>query len=473
MQHKILKQNTFVSSLLAAMLFLLIIGQGRAAFLFAQIATSGDMRGQAESNATDQSRGGITSNPMAGMPDATGSRVPPAHTNDQFAGAAQPTGMPTVATQPTGGIGGGTESTMTGQGGVGFSTPPTTGPGGYDGTMPQDRLPQTTRIPQNAADQQPALQNGQQQTGATNQLSNDAQYLKSVRDEKHPAYDFLYLAILKRPVSTKVKEKEIYLHEILAGVHSPDRRQELTKAYWNLSEKMLCCYVRAAQIKRLQHAQSQLSANQAASEEISLALQQVSLQYQALELEFIQEQYRFFALQTRYGTRTNYITYRQTNGSAYGQPLVTATTDSQSDSAPVLPVPADFPLAVPYHTKTEELKKIRTLSQKSLLLGRTIPLQYEAIVARVAAKNYADNQWLTTIKFGQSPVTQIEALAKNETELIKAIAEYNNQITDYVTETFGAGIPENRFLAAILVLPERPNHTSARPTEQGAMLSEN
>ncbi|MCL2622215.1 MAG: hypothetical protein FWD31_01005, partial [Planctomycetaceae bacterium] len=280
---------------------------------------------------------------------------------------------------------------------------------------------------------------------------------KSVRDNAHPIHDFL--AVVTRTPNPNVAEKDVYLFEILSGVTSPSQRRELLKAYWNLSEKMLHCHVRMAQRQRLQHALEQLQMNQAAADEIGLALQLVTQQYKALELEFIQTQYRFLDLQSRIPTastrwRTGYADHE--NGWLECDDVILQRSSEfvvQKVEERPLPIPADFPLAVPYDTKVDELNKLQTLSQKSLLLHRTIPLQYEAIVTRVSARKIANGQWTTALKYQQSPVTHIEALAQEEMALISTIIEYNHQVNEYVTETFGANIPEKQLLASILVLP--------------------
>ena len=305
---------------------------------------------------------------------------------------------------------------------------------------------------QGAADQQPMLTpGGWQPDGRAGQGDDNAMSLKSVPYPAHPIYDFL--ATVKRSPSKERAEKDAYLCEVLAGVTSPSHRRELIKAYWNLSEKMLKCHIRLAQCQRLEIAYKQLQTNDVAKTEINLAFQLVSQQYHALELEFVQTQYHFADLQARCSP------YSHTWRSNYG-------SDSSQASWPEtkpLPIPAEYPLAVPYDTKVKELEKIRNLSQKSLLLSHTIPLQYETIVARTAAKNYADQQWTATLNYGQSPVSQIETLAQEEMNLVGAIIEYNRQVNDYVAETFGASIPEKQLLTSILVL-EVPT-TNANPSQ--------
>ena len=315
-------------------------------------------------------------------------------------------------------------------------------------------------FPQSAADQRPALATGSQQVGQmTTGTKNDLASLKSVRDQSHPIYDFLDK--VTRPVQSDT-EKEIYLCEILSGVTSPAQRRELLKAYWNLSEKRLHCHVRLVQLQRLQMVKGYMQTEQLPTDDIDLALLLVEQQYRALELEFVQAQYRFLDLQSK--TPAALSSRWRTGYADDGNELFECDdVDLQIPSAFVvqkpedrlLPVPVDFPLAVPYNTKVEELTKRRILSQKSLLLNRTIPLQYETIVARTAARSYANNQWQTVLtKYRQSPVTLIEALAQEEMALINTIIEYNHQVDEYVIETFGANIPEKQLLASILVLPK-------------------
>ncbi len=314
---------------------------------------------------------------------------------------------------------------------------------------------------QNVADQQPSLGSGATASAAGSR-EEDAQNLKSLQDQAHPIFDIIVYA--KRAPAPQGTEKDVYLYEILSGVASPPQRRELLKAYWNLCEKMLQCHVRQAQQQRLNHAQSQFQGNQAAVEEITLALQLVSQQYRALELEFTQAQYRFLDLQSKLPAysasrwRTSYGADTAAGVSCDCDGVVSQTASAQvlqKAEDHQLPVPADFPLAVPYDTKVEELKKRRTLSQRSLLLDRTIPLQYDAVVARTAARKYADDRWKSTLQHGQSPVTQIEVLAQEEMALINTIIEYNHQVDDYVIETFGTNIPDRQLLASILVLPKR------------------
>jgi len=331
---------------------------------------------------------------------------------------------------------------------------------------------QNPQTMQSYADQQPTLGGGQQTVFTTPGRQEDSEYLKSVQDQSHPLHDFL--VVLKRQPGNAAPEKEVYLHEVLSGVASPSHRRELLRAYWNLSGKMMQIHVRKAQRQRLGNAQTLMRNEQLPTDEVDLAIQLVAQQELALELEFIQAQYRFLDLQSKIPTfsanrwRSSYgnaeildgeceILYE--NNSALHTPHSTLYTQSSqlANEARPLPIPADFPLAVPYDTKIEDIKKTRTLSQKSLLLHQTIPLQYQTIVARTAARTYANMQWITMLeKYRQSPVAQIETLAQEEMALISTIIEYNHQVGEYVIETFGTNIPEKQLLAAILVLPKRP-----------------
>jgi len=301
------------------------------------------------------------------------------------------------------------------------------------------------QIPPGDADLPPTL-GGSQSTGfPTSGRQEDSEFLKSVQDKSHPLDDFI--TVISRVPGNAADEKEVYLYEVLSGVTSSAHRRELLKAYWNLSEKMMQCHVRLAQRQWLQYAQNSLQAEQLPTDEIELAFQLVTQQCLALEAEFIQAQYRFLAQISE--CRVQSVSYRSQRSNAND------TAPSPLNSP--LPIPADFPLAVPYNTKIEEIRKTRTLSQKSLLLGQTIPLQYKAIVARTAARQTAMSRWQTVLtKYRQSPVTQLEALAQEEMALIRAIIEYNHQVDEYVIETFGTNIPEKQLLAAILVLPKRP-----------------
>lgn len=319
---------------------------------------------------------------------------------------------------------------------------------------------------QGIANEQPTLAPGTSPSHADAGLASaDSQQWKSAPYPEHPIYDFL--EAVKRSGGTERAEKETYLCEVLSNVTSPTHRHELIKAYWNLSEKMMKCHVRLAQQKRLQHAYDQMNtqANEAARTEIELAFQLVAQQYRALELEFIQAQYHFADLQSRYSSpsyswRSNYAFDESDCETSSARPL-SQFNSTQSEERP-LPIPTDFPLAVPYDTKVKELEKVRSLSQKSRLLGHTIPLQYEAIVVRSTARTHADSQWQATLNYGQSPVSQIEALAREEMELIGAVIEYNRQVNDYVTETFGANISGKQLLASILVL-RVPSPSSTPP----------
>ena len=213
-------------------------------------------------------------------------------------------------------------------------------------------------------------------------------------------------------------------------------------------------HVRKAQRQRLGNAQTVMRNEQLPTDDVDVALQLVAQQELALELEFIQAQYRFLVQSAE--CRVQSGAYRSQRSNVNYSAPYTLNSELSTLNSP-LPIPADFPLAVPYNTKFEELKKTRTLSQKSLLLNHTIPLQYQAIVARTAARSLANNQWVTVLeKNRQSPVTQLEALAQEEMALIRAIIEYNHQVDEYVIETFGTNIPEKQLLAAILVLPKRP-----------------
>jgi len=331
---------------------------------------------------------------------------------------------------------------------------------------------QNPRDTRDAADYQPTLGGGQLPGLTTPGRQDDSEYLKSVQSPSHPLNDFI--AVISRTPGDAVAEKQVYLYEVLSGVTSPSHRRELIKAYWNLSEKMMQCHVRLAQRQWLQFAQNTLQAEQLPTDEIELALQLVTQQYLALEAEFIQAQYRFLDLQSKIPTfsanrwRSSYGNEEildcecetpYENNSTLHTPHSTLYTQNSQLASEVrpLPIPADFPLAVQYNTKFEELKKTRTLSQRSLLLNNTIPLQYKAIVARTAARQTAKIRWQTVLtKNKQAPVAQLEALAQEEMALISTIIEYNHQVDEYVIETFGTNIPEKQLLAAILVLPKRP-----------------
>ena len=371
-----------------------------------------------------------TANPLSGVPDETS--FP-----NGTAGAYPPDTMRLPDTyrnpsrEPNGA--GQTGNEMPGTPGLGMET----------------QNPQTM---QDAANQSPTLGEGGQHTGSTTSgQSEGSEYLKSVQYQSHPLNDFLVL--LGRHPGNAVPEKDIYLYEVLSGVTSPNHRRELLKAYWNLSEKMMQISVRKAQRQRLGQVQKSMQSQQLPTDEVDLALQLVAQQELVLELEFIQAQYRFLDLQSKIPTLSGEWRVAR-GGDARFTPNSTLQTPS---SVRPLPIPADFPLAVPYNTKIEELKKTRTLSQKSLLLNQTIPLQYQAIVARTAARSYANIQWITVFeKSGQPPVAQIETLAREEMALISTIIEYNHQVDEYVIETFGTNIPEKQLLASILVLPKRP-----------------
>ena len=392
-------------------------------------------------------QGGMQAPPDYGNPSATAP-----------GGMGQNTGVPSMAEQSGGQYPEGARTMPpTGQGG----TPGGAGLEAYGlpGGAGQRSVPQAPQAMQGAADQQPSLGTGGQQSPlSVSDVRDDVANLKSVRDASHPLNDFL--AVVKRPIADA--EKEVYLHEILSGVTSPAHRRELLKAYWNLSEKMMHCHVRLAQRQRLEHAFGKLQTNKVTADEIDSAYQLVSQQFQALELEFIQAQYRFLDLQSRIPAaslrwRAGYADAE--NGWQECDDMISqfpAEWTAQKPENRPLPVPADFPLAVPYNTKVEELKKQRTLSQNSLLLDRTIPLQYKAIDARKEARKIANRQWTTTLDYQQSPVAQIEVLAREEMALISAIIEYNHQVDEFVLETFGTNIPERQLLASILVLPKPP-----------------
>ena len=356
-------------------------------------------------------------------------------------------------------------------------TSPAQNGSGMEQQIPPQNIPDAANLP-------PTLGGGQQAGLPTSGRQDDSEYLKSVQNESHPLNDFL--VVLRRQPGTATPEKEVYLYEVLSGVTSPTQRRELIKAYWNLSEKMMHIHVRMAQRQRLQTVQTVMRNEQLPTDEVELALQLVAQQELALDLEFVQTQYRFLDLQSKIPTLTAYR-WRSSYGTTtdgfcdcdetISQPTSTVPTQNVIAQKPEdrpLPIPADFPLAVPYNTKFEELKKTRTLSQKSLLLNQTIPLQYQAIVARTAAKQTAMS-WCDTVltKNRQAPVAQIEALAQEEMALISTIIEYNHQVDEYVIETFGTNIPEKQLLAAILVLPKRPaSETPQYPNRMPSTFSE-
>jgi len=323
-------------------------------------------------------------------------------------------------------------------------------------TLPPNGTPLMTN-PQNSADSET--------TSAANEKRNSENlYLISVQDDQsHPIYS---LIALERPQDSLVRGKKTYLYEILSSVPASGR-QELAAAYWKLSEKLLLCHARLGQKHRITVSKQYYQNNPSLLKELELAEQLTDRQCKALELEFIQAQYQFVNLLKKYSI------YRYSNTPTLASSATTATyrserptennSSSQSPNTP-LPIPADFPLAVPYNTKIKELEKHRSLSQKTILLDRTIPLQYQSIVVRADARKCAENKMLDDLTSQRSIVASIETLTNEEIGLIKAIIEYNNQVDNYVIETYGTNISSRQFLASILQLPKRPPQQNAPQT---------
>ncbi|MDR1384147.1 MAG: hypothetical protein LBJ67_09920 [Planctomycetaceae bacterium] len=338
---------------------------------------------------------------------------------------------------------------------------------------------------QNAASTQPTLppsqSNPMNPTGAltssatphsaavasSQEKKSEIQYFIAVNDESHPIYS---LVRLERPRDSFIVGKKTYLYEILSGVPS-SRRQELAEAYWKLSEKLLLCHARMGQKHRITAAKQYYQNNPVAYKELELAEQLTDRQYKALELEFIQSQYQFVSLQKKYAVDKYADTPTPTVSATVNDYRSERPTGDTAESQP-LPIPAEFPLAVPYNTKIKELEKYRSLSQNTLLLDRTIPLQYQSIIVHADARKCAENKMLDDLNAQRSIVASIETLTNEEIELIKAVIEYNHQVDNYVIETYGVNISSRQFLASVLQLPKRPAaQTTTQPTTTPTTLT--
>ncbi|MDR1493865.1 MAG: hypothetical protein LBT05_14280 [Planctomycetaceae bacterium] len=342
-----------------------------------------------------------------------------------------------------------------------FAQPDVPSPNGETRENLQENNPAATRFPGNNSSTgnpaaiDPPNSGGTLSTVASSlqeEKNNKIQYFISVNDQSHPIYQ---LVALERPRDSLVTGKKTYLYEILSGI-SASGRQELTEAYWKLSEKLLLCHARIGQKRRISKVKAYYQNHHEAYKELELAEQLTDRQYKALELEFIQAQYQFVHLRKKYAVyRYDTPTFAAPSATSYrSERPTTDAMDSQS-----LPIPAEFPLAVPYNTKIKELEKYRSLSQKTLLLDRTIPLQYQSVIVRADARKCAEDKMRDDLNAQRSIVASIETLTNEEIELVKAVVEYNRQVDNYVIETYGANISLRQFLASILQLPKRPTQT--------------
>ncbi|MDR1959856.1 MAG: hypothetical protein LBQ54_12570 [Planctomycetaceae bacterium] len=282
----------------------------------------------------------------------------------------------------------------------------------------------------------------QGETSAPPQLNRDIE-LRAVVSENHPLWEVLRL---ERPEDSAVTGRELYLHELLAGVTSPGIRKILIKEYWLLTEKYLTYKYRLLQLYLLYDKISvSFGQDDLMKPQIDLAIERVEGQQKAAELEFIQAQYRFSELVKQYNSGLS----------------------RRSDPASGLFIPADCPLALPYNTQSE---KLAVSSPKARLLDKTIPLQYEVITNKRNAGK-ATKSYLNSLMTNRQPsISTLSDCIEEHIGILKAVIEYNHQIADYVAETVGSNVTGRRFLSTVILLkPPAP----ANPVTQVNAQREN
>lgn len=267
-------------------------------------------------------------------------------------------------------------------------------------------------------------------------------------DQKHPFYGLLTAL----PASdSDVSGRAVALSELLNSVNAPENRRKLINAYWELTGMLVECHCRAFQEQSItQWVQSLDNSNQDAGN-IALLRAGLSLateKRRIAELKFLQHQQKFAE-----EMRINGIGKREI-----------ATTHPENMGTNQLPFPADYPLILPYDTKTSTLSQVgyRPLSGKAILLSKTIPLQFRTMSAYGDAFRAAQ-EYFSVLQESRNfvPSLLVSTFDQQITARIEyahSIIEYNKQISDYIAETVSANISGRQLLSALIVLPKENAH---------------
>jgi len=197
---------------------------------------------------------------------------------------------------------------------------------------------------------------------------------------------------------TKIVGKPMTVAQLLTGTRSPGVREQLLRAYWDLSGLLAIYHFRCETERQATSASGRQQDGMAAL---------LYEQRRTAEMEFIKQQWNLAELLRQYK----------------GQRL------RESE----LPIPADFPLSPRFQTFADKIAR----SERTQYLGRMIPLQEQLIESKNGTWQAASGMdWnLRTMAF---------------LDLTKAIIEYNKMIAEYALETIPSNVSSQQLVRVVV-----------------------
>ncbi|MDO5581302.1 MAG: hypothetical protein Q4G69_09205 [Planctomycetia bacterium] len=235
-----------------------------------------------------------------------------------------------------------------------------------------------------------------------------------------------------------------HLTDFIAQHTSTLNRHNRIVDWWSLTEKLAIYNVWLIHAQDVQLCIDRYPKNAVPQSILPLlvSMQQAASQHlKTAEVEFIESQ---FILCNKYPElRLNLISAIR----------IADAEKRKSFFASRLPIPTDVPTTAVYNTKVNEISKIRTLTTKAKNLSLTIPLQFDAVQARIEQYNQAYAGLQTLFKKQGTPddllFQALDRATQARLEMVHSVIEYNQMISSYVAQTVAGYVEGSRFLATL------------------------
>lgn len=143
-------------------------------------------------------------------------------------------------------------------------------------------------------------------------------------------------------------------------------------------------------------------------------------------------------------------------------------------SVPTPPLPADPPHVGAYRTGFDEVYAMRGVVPRARLIHRLLPVRRQAIEARAAAVQAADDALLALAEAyaaGRADFPAVLAALEHWTSqrqaFLSAVCQYNHDIADYALAVAGPVIPSHSLVSMLILPAGRSSPASTPPASSG------
>lgn len=245
----------------------------------------------------------------------------------------------------------------------------------------------------------------------------------------------LLAQLLTLPNPSAITGRPVTLLEALSAARDANRQAEVVHAYWRLSEALGSYRAAADGVARLS---LQVRPEDAPMLRAAQAAAQASLQLAAAGVVRAQHELGEAALLSL---------------------------------SPALPLSADSPHVGAYRTGFDEVFALRGVLPRARLLHRLLPLRRQAIEARAAAVQAAQDALEALIEAygaGRADLAAVLAAVDHWTSqrqaFMAAVSQYNHDIADYALAVAGPVIPSQSLVSMLIVPVARGGPSSAPAT---------